>query len=56
MSSLATALDDLAKRVTHLAEDLAGEQQDLAVELFEVERALNGARRRMRKVLDSSGR
>jgi hypothetical protein len=54
LSSLATALDDLSRRVTKLAEGLAGEQQDLATELFEVERSLNGARGRLRKVVEAS--
>ncbi|HEV7886098.1 MAG TPA: hypothetical protein VGO92_00955 [Acidimicrobiales bacterium] len=53
LSSLATALDDLARRVTTLAEGLANEQQDMAVELYEVERSLNGARRRLRKVVEA---
>ena len=54
LSSLATALDDLARRVTTLAEGLANEQEDLATELFEVERSLNGARRRLRKVVEGA--
>lgn len=54
LSSLATALDDLTHRVTSLAEGLANEQQDLATELFEVERSLNGARRRLRKVVEGA--
>jgi hypothetical protein len=54
LSSLATALDELSRRVTQLAEGLAGEQQDLATELFEVERSLNGARRRLQKVVESA--
>jgi hypothetical protein len=52
LSSLATALEELTKRVTSLADGLAGQQQDLAVELFEVERSLNGAQRRLRKVAE----
>jgi len=56
LSSLATALDDLTRRVTDLAEGLANEQQDLATELFEVERSLNGARRRLTKVVEASTR
>jgi hypothetical protein len=56
LSSLATALDELAKRVTRLAEGLAGEREDLAVELFEVERTLNGAQRKLRKVVDGTRR
>ena len=54
LSSLATALDELAHRVTTLAEGLADEKEDLATELFEVERSLNGARRRLRKVVEAA--
>ncbi len=54
LSSLATALDDLTRRVTELAEGVANEQHDLATELFEVERSLNGARRRLSKVVEAS--
>jgi hypothetical protein len=54
LSSLATALEDLTRRVTSLAEGLAGQQADLATELFEVERSLNGAQRRLRKVVAES--
>jgi hypothetical protein len=39
-----------------MADGLAREQQDLAVELFEVERALAGAQRRLRKVVEGSPR
>lgn len=53
LSSLATALDELAKRVTTIAEDLAGTRRDdLATELYQVERALAGARRGLRRALD----
>ena len=55
LSSLATALDELSRRVTTLAEGLAGQREDMAVELFEVERSLNGARRRLRKVVKAAG-
>lgn len=54
LSSLSTALDDLTRRVSDLAEGLANEQQDLAIELFEVERSLNGARRRLQKVVEGA--
>lgn len=54
LSSLATALDDLAKRVTAIAETYAGARRDdLATELYQVERALNGARRGLGRVLDN---
>ncbi len=55
LSSLATALDDVAKRVTAIAESYAGARRDdLATELYQVERALAGARRGLARVLDSS--
>jgi len=54
LSSLATALDELAGRVTTIAETLSGgERDDVAVELFEVERALGGARRRLGRLVES---
>jgi hypothetical protein len=54
LSSLATALEDLTRRVTSMADGLANEQQDLATELYEVERSLNGAQRRLRKVVEGA--
>jgi len=57
LSSLATALDDVAERVTAIAESYAGARRDdLATELYQVERALAGARRRLARVLDSQRR
>jgi len=54
LSSLATALDDVAERVTAIAESYAGARRDdLATELYQVERALAGARRGLARVLDS---
>ena len=54
LSSLATALDDLAHRITTIAETYAGARRDdLATELYQVERALAGARRGLGRVLDS---
>jgi hypothetical protein len=51
LSSMATALDDLASRLTGLAEATAGTDDDwMAKELFEVERSLGEARRRLAKV------
>jgi len=48
---MATALDDLASRLTALAEGAAGTDDDwMAKELFEVERSLADARRRLAKV------
>jgi hypothetical protein len=54
LSSLATALDELTGRVTAIADDLSGSRRDdVAIELFEVERALMGARRRLARILDA---
>lgn len=48
---MATALEDLASRLTALAEASAGTDDDwVARELFEVERSLADARRRLAKV------
>jgi hypothetical protein len=53
LSSLSTALDDLAKRVTDLADEYHGSpREDVAAELFEVERHLVAAARRLKSVLD----
>lgn len=52
LSSLATALDDLAKRISAIADTYAGARRDdLATELYQVERALAGARRGLSRVL-----
>ena len=48
LSSLTTALDELAGRVAAIAEPLAGTDDDLlASDLFEVERSLREAIRRL---------
>ena len=53
LSSIATALDDLAKRVTAIAERSAGTELDwLTTDLFEAERSLGEARRRLARVGD----
>jgi len=52
LSSLATALDELTRRVTAIA-DRAGPSADAVTdELFQVERALREALRRLRRALD----
>ena len=57
LSSLATALDELTQRITAMADDAASQQRDdVASELFEVERALTGASRRLMKVVETSAR
>ncbi len=48
LSSIATALEDLTKRVTAIAESLAHTQADwVAQDLFAVERSLGAAQRRL---------
>ena len=48
LSSLTTALDELTSRVAAIAEPLAGTEDDLlASDLFEVERSLREAVRRL---------
>lgn len=51
LASITTALDDLSHRVTAIAERSVGTNLDwLATDLFEAERALGQARRRLGKV------
>lgn len=53
LSSLASSLDELTRRVTALAEDAREtKQEELAGELFGVERALHGALRRLGRLAD----
>jgi hypothetical protein len=53
LSSLSSALDDLARRVTEVAEQCQGSPRaDLAAELYEVERHLVTAARRLKGLLD----
>ena len=54
LSSVSTALDELTKRLSAMADASAGEQSDMSVELFEIERSLRGAQRRLQKLV--SGR
>lgn len=57
LSSLATALDELTRRVTAIADRYAVDRRDdLATELYHVERALVGASRSLAKVVDSGRR
>ena len=52
LSSVVTALDELVRRVGAMADQAAAEHDDdTATELFAVERALTGARRRLSRVV-----
>jgi len=52
ISSLATTLEDVTRRIASLAEAARAEEESLAAELFGVERALTGALRRLRKLTE----
>jgi hypothetical protein len=53
LSSVATALDELTRRVTGIAEGLSGtDRDDVAMTLFEVERSLATAQRRLGQVVE----
>jgi hypothetical protein len=57
LSSLATALDDLTRRVTAIAEGLANTQADWAAQdLFAVERSLRAAHRRLSTLNEKASR
>jgi hypothetical protein len=56
LSSLATALEDLTRRITSLAEAHAETPHDgLAQDLYKVERALIEAHRRLTRAADTTG-
>lgn len=57
LSSLSSTLDQLLDRVTGLADGRTykGEPDELAVALYEVERSLQEARRRLGRALEVAG-
>jgi hypothetical protein len=52
IGSLATTLEELTRRVSALAEAANDDEEETAVELFGVERALSGALRRLQKLAE----
>lgn len=57
LSSLSSALSDLTQRVTDLADGLQGApREDVASDLYEVERHLQAADRRLRALVTRLGR
>jgi hypothetical protein len=57
LSSVATALDELTRRVVTIADQAATDHDDeTASELFAVERALRGANRRLERLTAPNGR
>jgi hypothetical protein len=56
LSSLSTSLSDLAERVSRLAEGYQGSpREDVAADLFVVERQLLGANRRLQSLVARVG-
>jgi uncharacterized protein YukE len=52
LASVATALDELTRRITELADGYSGSASDqLASELYEIERALQQAARRLDRLV-----
>jgi hypothetical protein len=55
LSSVSTGVEELLKRVTEIAEGLAGmEREVVGPDLYEVERSLRGAQRRLRRIVDKA--
>lgn len=48
---MSTALDELTRRLSAMADASVGAEQDISVELFEIERSLRGAQRRLQKLV-----
>ncbi len=52
LSSISTVMEDLTARVTSIADDYAKTtREDLAADLYDVERSLRAARRRLDRVI-----
>ena len=51
LASVATALDELTDRVTRLAETLTSTDEQTSSELFEIERTLQQAARRLERLV-----
>jgi hypothetical protein len=55
LSSVATSLEELQGRISRIAEGLSSEEREVVgPDLFEVERALRSARRRVSRIVDSA--
>jgi hypothetical protein len=53
LSSISNALDELSNRIAGLAAKLSEQGRDeIATELFEVERSLSGGRRRLSRLVN----
>ena len=56
LSSLASMLDDVSRRLSSMAETAASGDEPLSAELYEIERNLQGAARRLAKLVGELGR
>jgi hypothetical protein len=55
LSSVATSLEELQGRISRIAAGLSSEEREVVgPDLFEVERALRSARRRVSRIVDSA--
>jgi hypothetical protein len=55
LSTIASSLDDLTRRITELADSRADRpDDDVATELYEIERTLQHASRRLQRVIERS--
>jgi hypothetical protein len=53
LSSIATGLKDLTRRITQIADGLGGDERDrLGPDLYEVERLLSAGQRRLTRIVD----
>jgi len=52
LSSLSTVLQDVTSRLAAIAESHAGEEESSSAELFEIERDLQSASRRLAKLIE----
>ena len=57
LSSLSSALEELSRRVTQMADEYQGSpREDVAADLYEVERHLVAATRRLKTLVDRTAR
>ena len=57
LSSLSSALEELSRRVTRMADEYQGSpREDVAADLYEVERHLVAATRRLKTLVDRTTR
>lgn len=55
LSAVSTALGDLTRRLSTMADAAADGDDTLSTELFEIERSLQGAQRRLERLVSGTG-